>query len=280
MASQPAQPRPIAVPRPAATVVLLRDRAQGGVEVFLVKRQGSMGFMGGVHVFPGGKVSEADRSARMRARVSDLPETEASVRWGEGVEVDATWTRAVAAVRETFEEAGALITGALASPPAAELARMRDRLHAGESFAELLEAAGLGLRLCALQPLSRWITPEAEPVRFDTSFYVARLPERQEASHEDRESAGSAWMSPSTALQAAEAGTIRLAPPTARTLEEVGRAASVSEALAHAASRPPPVVLPILRIVGTETHVLYPGDPEHPVRARAFEGPTRTVFRR
>jgi 8-oxo-dGTP pyrophosphatase MutT (NUDIX family) len=280
MSPERAEPRPKATPKPAATVVLLRDRSGGGIETFLVQRQGSMGFMGGVHVFPGGKVSETDRSERMRARVLDAAAIEADRCWGEGLEPEAAWTRAVAAVRETFEEAGVLIAGARAYPSADDLARMRERLQAGEDFAELLAAADLTLQLRALRPFARWITPESEPVRFDTSFYVACAPQGQQASHDEHESASSAWLSPYEALESADAGSIRLAPPTARTLEAVRDAASTADALALAASRPPPVVLPLLRTSGDETVVLYPGDPEHPVSVRAFDGPTRTAWRR
>jgi len=270
--------RPPAEPRPAATVVLLRqsepDRA---FEVFLIERQRSMGFMGGMHVFPGGKVAEADASAAMRARIEDLAHGAPAELWGQGVDAPAAVARAVAAIRETFEESGVLIGAGLSS---VHLGAMRARLLGGEALAALLEYFGARLRLSCLQPLARWITPVREPVRFDTSFYLARLPEGQVAQHEPAESASSVWLTPAAALDANRSGRIRLAPPTARTLESLCAAATIAEAFQAAAARPLPVVTPVIRSQGGELLVLYPGDPEHPESTPAFEGPTRHTVRR
>ena len=279
MAEAPAS-APVAA-KPAATVVLARDAKQGGIEIFLVQRHGSMGFMGGVHVFPGGKVSASDTTERMRARVDDADDAAAHALWGEGVEADGNVSRAVAAVRETFEESGILLahdTRGIAVGVTLGEARMR--LLAGEDFATLLQSAGMSLRLSMLVPLSRWITPESEPMRFDTNFYVARLPEGQDASHDLKESIGSGWLRPADALLASTEGRIRLAPPTTRTLESLRDVASVEAALALSSSRPPPVILPILRTLDNEVVVLYPGDPEHPNPEAAFDGATRLVVRR
>ena len=273
-------PAPVAA-KAAATVVLARDALHGGIEIFLVQRHGSMGFMGGVHVFPGGKVSASDATAIMRARVQDADDAAAHAMWGDDVEADGGLSRAVAAVRETFEEAGVLLAhdtrGVALSATQSDA---RARLLAGEDFATLLQSAGLSLRLSMLVPLSRWITPESEPMRFDTNFYVARLPEGQEASHDLMESIGSCWLSPADALLASTEGRIRLAPPTTRTLEGLRDVSSVDTALALSSRRPPPVILPILRTLGKEVVVLYPGDPEHPNPNRAFDGATRLVLRR
>ena len=261
--------------RAAATVVLLRD-ASDGVEVFLVQRQSSMGFMGGMHVFPGGKVAAGDTRALLGACTADAACADAHV-WGAGVDRDDAFARAVAAIRETFEEAGVLLC---AQPAGDGAALARARLLRGEAFADVLDALAVQLRLSALQPLSRWITPESEPVRFDTSFYLARAPSDQVAEHDHRESVAALWISPAEALARTEAGAIRLAPPTARTLEDLAAFRSVDAALAAAAARVPPCVLPIIRPVGDELMIFYPGDPEHPVAERAFPGPTRWVMRR
>lgn len=278
--AEPSATLPVAA-KPAATVVLARDALQRGIEIFLVQRHGSMGFMGGVHVFPGGKVSASDTTTSMRARVQDADNAAAHALWGDGVEADGNLSRAVAAVRETFEEAGILIAqDRRGTALGITLSDTRARLLAGEDFATLLESADLALRLSMLVPLSRWITPESEPMRFDTNFYVARLPEGQEASHDLKESIGSGWLRPADALLASSEGRIRLAPPTTRTLEGLRDVESVEAALALSSSRPPPVILPILRTLGKEVVVLYPGDPEHPNPTPAFEGPTRLVLRR
>jgi 8-oxo-dGTP pyrophosphatase MutT (NUDIX family) len=256
--------------------LLARDCSGGGIEIYLVQRHGSMGFMGGMHVFPGGKVAASDGSERMRARVADAAHGARHELWGDGIDHGAACERAIAAVRETFEEAGVLL---IAEATAKDLPRMRTRLLGGEELAALLEEAELRLQLSVLEPLSRWITPESEPVRFDTSFYVARAPQDQSADHDSKESIAGIWLGPERALEATAAGEIRLAPPTARTLETFLGAASVEAALAIARSRPPPVIQPIMRKLGHELVILYPGDPDHPVKTPALAGPTRRVLR-
>lgn len=266
-------------PRPAATIVVARDAAQGeGIEIFLVQRHGKIGFMGGMHVFPGGKVAPEDRDARLRARVSDHTRIEEHDVWGEGFARDDAFALALAAIRETFEEAGLLLTRD--APDARALADARERLHGGTPFVDLLEELDVQLSLGLLSPFSRWITPESEPVRFDTAFYVARAPAGQIAEHDRRETVSGRWLSPAGALQAVEAGELRLAPPTAQTLGSLRDVGSVDAALALAASRPPPVILPLLRQIDDELVILYPGDPEHPMKERALPGPTRRVFRK
>lgn len=275
-ATGPGEAMTPAEPRAAATVLLVRDDGGSGIEIYFVQRHGSMGFMGGMHVFPGGKVAAGDGSERMRARVVDAAQSARHELWGEGIDHRAACERAIAAVRETFEEAGVLL---IAQAAATDLPRMRARLLGGDELAPLLEDAQLWLRLAALEPLARWITPESEPVRFDTSFYVARAPQDQRADHDRKESIAGIWLSPERALAATATGEIRLAPPTARTVEAFLGATSVEAALAIASSRPPPVILPIIRKLAHEVVILYPGDPEHPVKTPALEGPTRRVLR-
>jgi hypothetical protein len=153
-------------------------------------------------------------------------------------------------------------------------------LHEGTPFVDLLEELDVELSLGLLSPFSRWITPEAEPVRFDTAFYVARAPAGQTAEHDRRETVAGRWLSPAGALAAVDAGELRLAPPTAQTLGSLRHVESVDAARALAASRRPPVILPLLRQIGDELVILYPGDPEHPMKERALPGPTRRVFRK
>jgi 8-oxo-dGTP pyrophosphatase MutT (NUDIX family) len=265
--------------KPASTVVLARDGVNG-LEVFLVQRHGSMGFMGGMHVFPGGKVCDADSSPRAHARFADIARAPTHEIWGDDVTREQALARAVAALRETFEEAGVLVCAADARFQTQRADELRAALHAGADFAALLEGAGIALELAQLQPLSRWITPAGERTRFDTSFYVARAPFGQQAEHDRKESVAADWFTPDGALEANQTGRIRLAPPTALTLEQLRDCLTVDAALARAASRRPPTVLPIIRALGPEVVILYPGDPDHPVREPAFDGPTRRVLRR
>lgn len=265
-----------ATPRPASTVVLARDCA-AGIEIYLVQRHGSMGFMGGMHVFPGGKVAPGDAVAAMHARVADAESSPRHAEWGPDVSVEAARARAVAGVRETFEEAGVLLAPV---PAGTDLGVLRRRLLAGEDFAALLEEASCFLYLAWLEPLARWITPEREPVRFDTSFYVARAPDEQRAEHDQKESIAGVWLTPNAALDASTAGSIRLAPPTARTLEGFVGAGSVEVAMALARRRPPPLIQPVIRSGPEGAEILYPGDPEHPDKDPVFAGPTRRLLRK
>jgi hypothetical protein len=165
-------------------------------------------------------------------------------------------------------------------PEGPSRARLRDRLNRGEDFAALLEEMDARLRLSLLQPLSRWITPDTEPVRFDTAFYLARAPGAQHAEHDRQETVGGAWFSPAGALEAAEAGDIRLAPPTSVTLDGLRDAGTVDEAMQMAREATIQPILPLLRRIGDEMVVIYPGDPAHPLRERALPGPTRHVLRK
>jgi 8-oxo-dGTP pyrophosphatase MutT (NUDIX family) len=273
----PAQEAPVARARPAATVLLARDAQEGGIEIYLVQRHSAIGFMGGMHVFPGGKVCADDASDSMRGCIDARHDVANDELWGADVEAGAAFTRAIAAIRETLEEAGVLL--GIGAPPS-ELNAVRERLLAGETFPALLAEHRLSLELSVLQPFSRWITPESEPVRFDTSFYLARAPLDQEAACDRSESVSGMWIAPAAALEAARTAQIRLAPPTALTLESLKAAASVDAAWALATSRPPPVILPIMRAQAGEFVIVYPGDPEHPVRTPAMDGPTRRIWRK
>jgi 8-oxo-dGTP pyrophosphatase MutT (NUDIX family) len=266
-----AQANTVAFAKPAATVVLSRDTPDG-IEILLVERHGKLRFMGGMHVFPGGSLHSGDSSEQLQTQLTQPP---GARRWPTTPDDPLTHSLAVTALRETFEEAG-LWLGTACEP--SQLRALRDRLLAGEDFAALLGGAGLALRPSLLHPLSRWITPRSEPIRFDTRFYVARAPHDQTASHDTRETVSLTWRSPRQALQDAHAGQLLLSPPTYLTLDELEGISSTDALIAHCASRDAPLIEPIVRVDGNVRTVLYPGDPEHPIKQRALKGPTRMVF--
>ncbi|MBX3275774.1 MAG: NUDIX hydrolase [Sandaracinaceae bacterium] len=261
-----------AVPRDSATVLLLRDEPRGGVAVFMVKRHHKSGFMAGAYVFPGGTVDPTDLGwTRVRGR---SPEAAAAL-LGED---DAARALAlhVAAIRETFEEAGVLLAEASAH---ADLAAARARLHAGEDFAKIAAELELVLALDQLAPWSRWVTPLVEPRRYDARFFVARAPREQTAAHDRIEVTEGEWLTPEAALARFEAGSISLPPPTLRTIEQLAALASVDAAFEAAAARPAPApVMPHFVQLGDQPTLTLPGDPEHPIGERRIEGPTRFVF--
>jgi 8-oxo-dGTP pyrophosphatase MutT (NUDIX family) len=265
--------RPAAEPRDAATVVLLRDEAEG-FSVFMVRRHQKSGFMAGAYVFPGGTLDEADRDPRLLAKTSGRSAEEAARVLGEEDAQRALGLH-VAALRETFEEAGVLLADALGG---IALAPLRERLHGGEAFSTLLEELGVSLRADALTPWARWITPAVERRRYDARFFIARAPESQEAAHDRIEVTAGEWLTPAGALARWEAGEIQLPPPTLRTLEQLRAYDTIDAVLTEARARTPRVVMPVFRQMGDVWALILPGDPEHPESERAIEGPTRFVL--
>ncbi len=231
---------PPAPARPAATVVLLRPAAEA-FEVYVLRRATTMVF-GGVHAFPGGGV---DRH--------DLPQT-VDQDWPERLGVPEAEAKAVvgAAARELFEEAGVLLAGPAGPEEAARAAEPSsastgelvgdvsgagweaDRLAVQRrelTMTELLAKRKLRLRDDLLLPWARWITPEFEPKRFDTWFFVAVLPPAQRARDVSGEADRTMWISP------AAADGLAMLPPTRVMLNDLSPYRGISEVLAASADR-------------------------------------------
>ena len=218
-----------AVPRDAATVVLLRD-GSGGPEVYLLRRVTGMAFAGGMHVFPGGSVDPAD-AAPSTAWAGPPPAD-----WARWLSCDEPLARALvcAAVRETFEESGVLLAGPTADEVLADVSTdeweaERAALEAREqSLSELLSRRGLVLRADLLRPFAHRITPEAEPKRFDTRFFLAELPAGQVCRDVGGEADRRLWVRPADAL----AQGLTMMPPTSAALADVAGAPDAAAALA------------------------------------------------
>jgi 8-oxo-dGTP pyrophosphatase MutT (NUDIX family) len=281
-----------AVPRHAATVVLLRDRPEGGVELFMVQRQGQSGFMANAYVYPGGKLDEADSRPEALGCCEGLGEDEALEGFaplGERLADDAPLSGAqalglyLAAVREVFEEAGVLLASTLDGAPLdfedaqvkARFEGHREALHAGRlGLAALAQAEGLRYRLDWLRPFAHWITPAVETRRFNTRFFLALAPEGQEPLHDSRETVASAWWTPEEALERYARRELQLPPPTLRTLEDM-RGFEGREALVEAlCGRARPTILPRFEEVEDKLTLLLPGDALYP-SATPVSGPTR-----
>lgn len=202
-------------PRPASTVVLLRDAVGGprGVEVFLMRRHGASGFMAGATVFPGGKVDAEDACAGSGAGPNPL----------------IALPFFVAALRELHEESHVLLArdGSGNLPEAAAVAALDarlDELRTGHRLAcadwhRCVADAGFDPALDLLVPFAHWVTPQVEPRRFDTYFFAAACPPGQDATLDRHESTDAFWMTPAAALAAhASGGPIALPPPTQHTL--------------------------------------------------------------
>ncbi|MCW2931783.1 MAG: hydrolase [Actinomycetia bacterium] len=217
--------------RNAATVMVVRNSpASAGVEVLMLKRPGSMQFAAGAYVFPGGSVDPADDQAPIAWHGPDAAE------FGRRLGAAPELARALvcAAVRETFEEAGVLLAGTpdgeIVVPDGPSWEADRVALTDGSvTFAELLASHGLVLRADLLTPWARWITPVAEPRRFDARFFAAALPAGQQVRGHAAEADKIAWLRPGDALDAARKGSMRLLPPTATTLGEFVAATGVAD---------------------------------------------------
>jgi 8-oxo-dGTP pyrophosphatase MutT (NUDIX family) len=262
-------------PAPSATVVLLRDAADG-LEVFLLRRHGQSDVLGGAYVFPGGKVDAEDADWADRV---DLPPDELHALLGEP---ELTPLQAaglfVTAIREVFEETGLLFADL--SPQQARDAWAA--LRQGPRFDELLEPLQPRLIASALRPWSRWVTPTLSSVgrkRFDTRFFLATVPPGQHPGHDEHEATESLWLTPRTALRQYWDGLIELAPPQIMSLTHLARHGSVASVCAAAAARTPPCIRPEPRDVDGLRVLCYPGDPWHSEQEQMLPGPTRLTWR-
>lgn len=228
-----ADPGEPASPRSAATVVLLRDGA-GGLEVYLLRRAGSMAFAAGMHVFPGGSVDPRDGEVE-----TAWSGPEPSV-WAGRLGCDESLARALvcAAVRETFEEAGVLLAGPSSDEVVGDTTGEdweRDRLallDRSVSMAEVLTGRRLVLRSDLLRAWAHWITPEFEPRRFDTRFFVAAVPVGQLARDVSGEADEAAWLPVRHAVAEHEAGRMAMLPPTVAALRDLASLGDLRTVLA------------------------------------------------
>jgi 8-oxo-dGTP pyrophosphatase MutT (NUDIX family) len=243
-------------PRDASTVVLVRD-GRAGLEAYLLRRQPSMAFAPGMYVFPGGGVDPRDVDAAI-AWAGPSPS-----QWAQRLGCTESLARALvaAAVRETFEESGVLLAGQspaslLADVSDADWERDRVALESRDlSFADFLAVRGLMLRTDLLAAWTHWITPEFEPRRYDTRFFVAALPAGQRARDIWAEADRVGWMAPADAVAGVESGAMAMLPPTYVTCAELARLSSSADVLAAARSRVIEPIMPQIVREGSRTYV-------------------------
>jgi len=204
-------------------VILTRELA-GRLQVYLLKRSPRSGFMAGYFVFPGGTIDSQDRHFELFSQHGDLTFGELSTRFGSDLAGEQALTYCVAAIRETFEEAGVRLFQR-DNPPAADLERVdRLRLSTGlekDWLLKLVAQDSCRLKLSALSRWSHWITPELMKRRFDTRFFLAAMPSNQFCRPDEKETVQGLWVSPEEALRGNAAGQIPLSPPTLVTLHEL-----------------------------------------------------------
>jgi 8-oxo-dGTP pyrophosphatase MutT (NUDIX family) len=246
-----------AEPRDAATVVLLRPGASGS-EVYLLRRQTSMAFAGGMCVFPGGGVDPRDFDDELVDR--GLWAGPSPAEWASRLGCDEPEARALvcAAVRETFEESSVLLAGPSADEVVADTTGddwEADRIaleSRATSLTEFLEKRSLVLRTDLLGAWSGWLTPVFEPRRYRTWFFVARLPEGQVTRDVSSESSSVAWLGAQEAVDQVEQQQIFMLPPTWLTCLEVAQHADPDAVLVEAQTRTVDMFMPEVVADGDE----------------------------
>ena len=257
-------------PSPAATLVLLRDRPPSAVEVLLLQRHAKSKFAAGDYVFAGGKIEADDMPGDGEAFCRGLTAEEAGARLGGGLNPREALAYWVGAIREAFEEVGAL----LAYEGDGRLLRItpesRERYEAyrlacqksNPAFFDMLRAESLTLATDRLAYFAHWITPEEQPIRFDTRFFVALMPPEQAPVVDGHEIVDLKWLTPADALAASKRKEIGLRTPTIKNLELVaGGGAPAARVVETLGKREVPTIRPrVLQVDGQPVPVL-PGDP-------------------
>ncbi|SER13986.1 hypothetical protein SAMN05444745_12030 [Arthrobacter sp. OV608] len=185
-------------PRPAVSVVLMRDSPHG-VEVFVQCRALTMDFAAGVVAFPGGRVDAVD----------SLP----------------------SALSRKLLDAQALAWSRTSVGAKVATARYTTACLLSAAVREVAEECGVVLQPEALIPWANWITPEGFPKRFDTFFFVTAIGPELEPKHVTTEATLSQWM-PVRKLQIDEAaGRLKLLPPTLAILDEFAELDTIEQVL-------------------------------------------------
>jgi 8-oxo-dGTP pyrophosphatase MutT (NUDIX family) len=260
--------RPAVIPVPAATLVLLRDRVAGGFDILLMRRHAKSKFAAGDYVFPGGKLTADDNppdairwctglAPAAAAKTLALEDTQLAL---------AHW---IGVIRETFEEVGVLLATATDGGPARVAADMlRECRRAcqadNRAFWEMVKQEDLRLATDRLVYFAHWITPEGNPLRFDTRFFAAPMPPDQTATGDDKEVTDLRWLAPAGALDAQKRGEISLRNPTIRNLMLFTEATSTAAALSCLRGRTVSTIAPRVILLPDGTRrILMPGDPDY-----------------
>jgi 8-oxo-dGTP pyrophosphatase MutT (NUDIX family) len=264
----------VAIPKNAATVILLRDKKPEGFEVFLLKRHEKSSFMGGNFVYPGGRVDQDDGSLEICSFSKGITFDEAHKILGGTFSPEESFTHWIAAIRELFEEAGVFLAydqeGNLFQirnqDEQAKFLSYRESLQKGAlTVCQMAQKEKLLFALDQLHYYAHWITPEARSERFDTRFFLARYPSGQEASHDQKETTAGIWITPQKALEENLRGEVFLSPPTLKTLEDLLRFKTIDEVFTSLKNMKIRPILPILTKIASGPLIIFPWDPEYEI---------------
>lgn len=261
----PVKPPPV-TPVPAATLVLLRNRPAGGFEILLIRRHSASKFAAGDFVFPGGRIEADDATDGVVASCRGLDTASAARALRLETPPSAALGHWVGVIRETFEEVGILLAYAADGRPA----RLDDEQHAAyrracqrdhRAFLDMIRAERLTLATDRLLYFAHWITPEVQPLRFDTRFFATDMPAVSAAVADEHEITEVRWLTPREALDANGRRELSLRNPTIKSLELFDGAPSAAAALERLRGREIRAILPRVIFEGGERRVLNPGDP-------------------
>jgi 8-oxo-dGTP pyrophosphatase MutT (NUDIX family) len=267
-----------AVPAPAATVILLRD-GERSPEVLLLERHSRSDFLPDMYVFPGGRVDDQDRE--LADRLSGITPSQAAALLPT-VDPAQAPSFLVAAIRETFEEAGVLLCRARGASELLEATRMRalarhrlDVQAGRRPFRAFVEEEDLELAGELLVSHAHWITPETVPRRFDTLFFAALAPPDQRATHDRVEATDSVWIRPEDALAQAARRKRQIIFPTACNLEVLCGFATAAQALEASRNRRVVPVLPRMIVQDGVRKLVIPAEAGYPKSEERLEAPRR-----
>ena len=226
--------------RPAATVMLIDDRPD--LQIFMMKRNSNTVFAGWMWVFPGGAVDHQDDASYFSGIANNKADNQASESMGleEG-----GLAYYMAAIRETFEEAGVLLALNkedesqlnIEEASKAKFQHYRDQLNAGEiELKTILEEESLIADIGKIHYIARWITPFGSPKRFDARFFIARIPSRQIPVHDNGELVSSVWMPPHEVLEKAATDEMILMSPTLLMVKSLSAFNSADQVIESASS--------------------------------------------
>ncbi len=243
-------------PSPSATLILIRD-AGSGLQVYLLRRSQGSGFMPGAWVFPGGNLEADDQDVDFWGQQSDVPVERLPGLLGGPVAQMLPF--AVAAIRETWEEAGLLLAEPRVDGTCPDPAARHGRL-----FSWQVRSQGLCLKLSQLARWHHWITPELSPRRFDTYFFTAIVDPAQSCTPDHREVVDGIWTTPRKALTENHRGRLPLSPPTLVTLHQMLPFADLDGLTTELRDRSwPAAIMPRMWPLESGFLIIAPWDPDY-----------------
>ncbi|MGD8702688.1 MAG: NUDIX hydrolase [Desulfosarcina sp.] len=253
MPSQPQQP---ARPSPSATLILARDH-ETDLQVYLLRRSFASAFMPGTYVFPGGNLETGDMDTAFWQKHVDLVEDQLAMVLGG--EKDRMLPYAVAAIRETWEEAGLLLSVSGVTAP-----QLEPSSHDATDFNRWIAANDIRLSISELGRWHHWITPELMPRRFDTFFFTAPVGHAEKCRPDNREAVHGIWIHPRQALIENNNGSLPLSPPTLVTLHQMLPFASLDALVSESRRRGwPNPIMPRLWPLEDSALIIEPWDPDY-----------------